>query len=382
MTPPRILVDATAIPRDRGGVGRYLDGLLAALAEGSGLPGAAQISVICQEHDAGVFATLGLNVIVAPRSIERTPVRLLWEQFALPSIVRRGGFDVLHSPHYTFPLRGRFGRVVTIHDLTFFTLPQTHSVGKRAFFRFWLRRLARRRFPVIAVSAATAEEFVRLLHADPARLTVALHGYDAQVFRVPTSEQLAAFATRLTPPVTRWIAFLGTLEPRKNVAALVAAYVALEPAGRPALLLAGGAGWDAAVAPAVAAATASGADVRLLGYLPIDELSAFLGGAELVAYPSLGEGFGLPVLEAMAAGACVLTTAELALPEVGGEAVAYAGTSAPELTAALTALLADQPRRDDFRRRAVERAAGFTWQAAAATHRAAYATAAAAKAAR
>jgi glycosyltransferase involved in cell wall biosynthesis len=108
------------------------------------------------------------------------------------------------------------------------------------------------------------------------------------------------------------------------------------------------------------------------GYLPLNELSGFLGGAALVVYPSLGEGFGLPVLEAMAAGAAVLTTRRLSLPEVGGDAVAYCGVGAGDIAAALSELLDDSTRRARLAEAALRRAKEFSWLTSAEGHRAAY----------
>jgi glycosyltransferase involved in cell wall biosynthesis len=163
------------------------------------------------------------------------------------------------------------------------------------------------------------------------------------------------------------------LEPRKNVPALVRGWVAA-CAGRarpPALVLAGGAGWDDQLDAALAAVPAPLRVIRP-GYLPLAQLPALLGGATVVAYPSLGEGFGLPVLEAMACGAAVLTTPRLALPEVGGDAVAYTETDADAIAATLRSLLDDEARRRELGAAGVRRAAQFSWAACASKHVLAY----------
>ena len=146
---------------------------------------------------------------------------------------------------------------------------------------------------------------------------------------------------------------------------------------RSVLVLAGAPGWDPGVEPAVAAVPA-GMTVLRPGHLPVELLPGLLGGAQVVAYPSLGEGFGLPVLEAMACGAAVLTTRKLSLPEVGGDAVAYTGTGAGDIAAALSELLDDPVRRAELAGEAVQRASQFTWAASAAAHQVAYDRAAAA----
>ena len=373
MTSPigSVLIDATSVPPDRGGVGRYLDGIIPALAAAG-----ASVSVICKPDDAAHFRASGLTVLTAPASTASTARRFVWEQLSLPGVARRAGADTIHSPHYTFPLLTRRSRVVTVHDLTFFSHPQLHTRVKRLFFRTWVRLSRAFRTVVVAPSAATASEYVRITGADPERVVVALHGYDHDHFHRPSTAEVEQFAASLTPPVDRWVAFLGTLEPRKNVVALIEGFeraTAATPASeRPSLLLAGGPGWDTAIEPAIAAAVGRGFDVRAVGYLPLDHLSSFLGGAELVAYPSLGEGFGLPVLEAMATGACVLTTRRLALPEVGGDAVEYTETDSHAIAAALTHLLQNPAERGKLGEAAVIRAGEFTWARCAASHTDAY----------
>jgi glycosyltransferase involved in cell wall biosynthesis len=366
-----VLIDATSVPPDRGGVGRYLDGIIPALAASG-----AAVSVVCKPADVEHFRASGLTVVAAPASTASTARRFVWEQLSLPGIAKRAGADTIHSPHYTFPLLTRRARVVTVHDLTFFSHPELHTAVKRVFFRSWIRLSRLFRTVVVAPSSATASEYVRYTGADRGRVVVALHGYDHDHFHLPTDAESATLAASFDPPVGRWIAFLGTLEPRKNVVALIEGYQSatseLPASERPSLLLAGGPGWDSGIEPAIEAAVARGFDVRKLGYLPLDTLSAFLGGAEIVAYPSLGEGFGLPVLEAMATGACVLTTRRLALPEVGGDAVAYTETDASSIASAVSRLMQDPAERGRLGSAAVARAHEFTWARCAASHTDAY----------
>ncbi len=174
----------------------------------------------------------------------------------------------------------------------------------------------------------------------------------------------------------RYVAFLGTIEPRKNVPALVTGWhrAVSGMADPPALVVAGGRGWDTGVDEALATVP-SGLEVLLPGYLPLELLPGLLGGADVVAYPSSAEGFGLPVLEAMACGAPVLTTTSLALPEVGGDAVEYVDPTPKGIEAALRSLLARPERRSELSAAAVRRAASFTWTASAEQHLRSYARA-------
>ncbi len=369
-TEPRVLLDATAIPAERGGVGRYVDSLAAALDE----VGAA-LSVVCQSRDGDVFAALAPRSRIVPVADELTnrPARLTWEQTTLPRLARRLQVDVIHSPHYTMPMAAGIPVVVTLHDATFFTDRALHSGVKARFFRAWTRTALKLAALCVVPSRATADELVRHSGVSPDRMIVAHHGVDTEKFRVPSAEDVAAAADRLGLPDPRWIAFLGTLEPRKNVPALIRAYarVAGRSTGTPPLVLAGSPGWDLAVEPAIAALP-PGVSVLRPGHLPIDALAGYLGGAEMVVYPSLGEGFGLPVLEAMACGAAVLTTRRLSLPEVGGDAVAYTGVGAGDIAEAMESLLSDSERRTSLRAAAVERASTFTWRASAIAHQEAY----------
>jgi glycosyltransferase involved in cell wall biosynthesis len=371
--PPRVLVDATSVPADRGGVGRYVDGLIGALGKVTGVD--VDLALVCQRTDVERYARMlpGAEVIGAPAAVAHRPARLAWEQTGLPLLAQQLGADVLHSPFYTCPLRASCPVTVTVHDATYFTEPEHYDKSKRTFFRSAIKTSLRRASRVIVPSKATRDELIRLLDADPTRIDVAYHGVDHVAFHAPSDDEKARVRARLGLGGCEYVAFLGAKEPRKNVPNLIRGWVAAvqDRPNPPALVIAGGQGHDDEIDRAVAGVPAH---LRLLrpGYLRYADLPGYLGGALVAAYPSYGEGFGLPILEAMACGAPVLTTPRLSLPEVGGDAVAYTSEDPEQIATDLTALLDDEPRRLALAKAGFDRAKEFTWESSAEVHIAAW----------
>jgi glycosyltransferase involved in cell wall biosynthesis len=364
-----VLVDATAVPSDRGGVGRYVDGLIGSLAGPVAV--GADLVVVCQRSDAERFSRLaqGAEIIAGPSAISHRPARLAWEQTGLTLVAQQVNAEVIHSPYYTMPLHAPVPVVVTVHDATFFAEPELHSAVRSGFYRSATRTAVRRAARVIVPSQATKDELHRLLDVSGDRIDVAHHGVDHQTFRPPTEVERRRVSDRLGLHGLPYVAFLGVLERRKNVPELVRGWVrAVE--GRPeppALVLAGSSGWDDGVDQAVAEVPPHLKIVRP-GYLRPSDLPGLLGGATVVAHPSTAEGFGLTVLEAMACGAPVMTTRRLSLPEVGGDAVEYAEPDLDGIASCLRSLIDDPARRAALAESGLRRAQEFTWAASAAAH--------------
>jgi glycosyltransferase involved in cell wall biosynthesis len=372
---PRVLLDATGVPADRGGIGRYVDGLVGALAE-AGL----DLAVVCQRSDADRFTRLAgsAEILPGPSAIAHRPARLAWEQTGLPLIAQQVGADLIHSPYYTMPLHAPVPVVVTVHDVSFFSDPELYSAVRTGFYRSATRTAVRRAARVVVPSMATRDELIRLLDADAGQIDVARHGVDRTTFHPPSDVEARRASDRLGLHGRPYVAFLGVLDRRKNVPDLVRGWVQAvdgldEP---PALVLAGSSGWDDGVDQAVAEVPPHLKVVRP-GFLRPADLPGLFGGAMVVAYPSKAEGFGLPVLEAMSCGAAVLAVRRLSLPEVGGDAVAYTEPDCDSIAESLRALILDPARRDALSQAGKERAKQFPWEASAQAHLETYRRAAA-----
>ena len=257
-------------------------------------------------------------------------------------------------------------RVVTIHDLTFFDHPEWHEGSKVRFFQQMIRASVRWADVLVCVSHHTARRLDAVLHPTVPVL-VAGHGVDHDRFR-PGGDDSVLEGLGIRDP---FVAFVGTIEPRKDVPALVRAVARLEPSVQ--LVLAGRPGWGTeAVDRAIADAGIEDRVVRL-GYVDDAVVAPLLRRAAAVAYPSLDEGFGLPALEALACGAALVTTTGAAMEDVVEDAALLVppGDDAA-LTSALESLVAGGPDVDRLRRRGPEVAAAHTWAASADRHVEAY----------
>jgi glycosyltransferase involved in cell wall biosynthesis len=295
----------------------------------------------------------------------RRPLRrILWEQAALPLLARQARLDLLHGAVNINPILPGCPTVVTVHDLSFMRYPQAFPPVQRAYLHSQVRRSTRAARRVIAVSQATKLDVVELFGVAPERIDVVHNGVDASFCPAPAAG-VEAFRRQAGLP-ERFILHLGTLEPRKNLVRLVQAFarVRAHDAGQPAvkLVLAGGKGWGYDAIFAEVGRLGLEQEVLFPGYVADHDLAWWYRAAAVFAYPSLLEGFGLPVLEAMACGAPTVTSNLSSLPEVAGDAALLVDpTSVDALAAALLRLLAIAALAPDLQARGQAQAARFPW---------------------
>jgi glycosyltransferase involved in cell wall biosynthesis len=290
----------------------------------------------------------------------RPAVRIVWEQLIQPLAARRAGLDLLHGMAGVGPLGSGCPFVVTIHDLSFLFYPQSFRPLNRFYLKLFARLSARRARRVIAVSESTKRDAVKQYGVTPEQVDVVYNGVDPAFRPLPTDQVSAFRADRGLPE--QFILFVGTLEPRKNIARLIQAYAQL-PGARPPLIFVGGKGWFYDEIFALVERLNLGAEVHFAGYVPTDDLPWWYNAADLFVYPSLYEGFGLPPLEAMACGTPVVTSTASSLPEVVGQAGLLVDPADTEgLAVAMEQCLTDADLRARMKAMGLARAAVFSWR--------------------
>ncbi|HET9017478.1 MAG TPA: glycosyltransferase family 1 protein [Thermomicrobiaceae bacterium] len=360
-----MLLDYTAALSQVSGVGRYTRSLVAALDR------ARPPDVDLALWSARVRP---IRTQVLPRTVREVPIPERWLtvgwqrlRLPLPVEVLAGRADVVHAPDFVAPPH-RAPAVVTIHDLSYLVTPQFAYPNLRRYLATAVPRGLRGSTGIVAVSRATAEDLTRFYDVDPARVTVIPEGVDP-AFRAPADEVVVTVLDTLG--IRRpYFLIVGTIEPRKNHLGVLTAFEQLARAHADvSLVIVGRPGWMSSEIMAAIDSAASRLSVHHLGGIDDEQLAALYAGSVALVYPSWYEGFGLPVVEAMACGTAVITSDRGSLAEVAGDDAVTVDPSSPEsIAAAMESVLDDSAFRQGLIARGIERAATFNWDAAAAAH--------------
>jgi glycosyltransferase involved in cell wall biosynthesis len=353
-------LEASALYGRKSGVGYYTENLL------------KNVMRLSPEHKYILFSNrdvsaewnrLGEEVLYNKHHFR---VRAAWMQANLPRAIREVRPDICHFTNYLAPLFSTTPSLVTIYDMTLFVTPRFHNFKKIALDRTLIPHVARRARAIITVSNSARDDIVRLLRVPREKVHVITGAVSSDFRPVNDAARIEAVRARygLQQP---FILYVGTIEPRKNITRLVQAFARLKKAGLPhKLAIVGQPGWHCAPIFAEVERLGLRNEVIFTGYVAFEDLPVLYSAAESMAFPSLYEGFGLPVIEAMACGAPVVTSRSSSLMEVAGDAgLLVDPRSVGELATALRRLHEEPDLREELSRRGLARAAEFTWERSA-----------------
>lgn len=372
LRPQRVGLNAHLLSLERNyrgaGINGYIYQLLRHLPEAGG-DESPVLQYRAYLHDAQFEAQRGLSVTRSRWDTGGPWQRIAWEQTRLAAFSR--DLDLLHGLAFATPLSCACPTVVTVHDLSFLRFPNAFRRFNRSYLSFITRISTRRAARVIAVSESTRQDVIRFFGVPGERVVVVPNGV-AEAFRPADPAAVADFRRNKGLP-ERFILFLGTLEPRKNIVRLLEAYALwlherpTSAKDAPTLVIAGAKGWF--YETIFARVNELRLDERVIfpGFVPTEELPWWYRAAELFVYPSLFEGFGLPVLEAMACGTPTITSNASSLPEVAGDAALLIDPEDTEgLAGALARVLAEPEVAAKLRAAGLRQAARFSWARTAA----------------
>lgn len=300
----------------------------------------------------------------APSCTRWRPVRILWEQFVLPRAATQDNVDLLHAPGYIAPLRARVPVVITVYDMIALRFPKLCKPTNALNYRLMLPPSIRKAARIIVPSEATRTDLLQRFPFAEDKTSLIHLGISADLRKVDSETELAAVRSKYGLP-DRFILFTGRQEPKKNLVRLVEAFHMLRTGGglKHKLVLAGTPDRDTPAVRSRIACLGLDDEVIFTAFVPQQDLPAVYTAADLFAFPSLCEGFGLPPLEAMACGTPVVASDRAAVPEIAGNAaVSVDPTDPAAIAAAMDRILTDQDLRARLSASGPERAAHFSWE--------------------
>jgi len=357
-----IALNALFVHQELFGGGVYIKNLVHELSK---IDGDNRYTLYVSDAGASHFQGLRPNFNLVYRNNRRL-MRVLWEQSGLPAELRRLEVDLYHGPGYVVPIRKVCPQVTTVHDLTYYLYPETHNYFSNSYFRRLIPWSVKAADRVIAISESAKGDLMRLLGVPAEKVCVIHHGKDARFTPLRNESRLARLRAKygITKKV---ILFVGGIDLRKNPVGLVRAFGMLKSLHRSHMLvLAGGFGAHYEWIRARLRQLGVEGCVLFPGYVPGEELADFYHLADVFVYPSLYEGFGLPVLEAMACGVPVITSNISAMPEVAGDAAVLVDpNNSHDLAAAIERVVTDEALRRHLIEEGLRRSCLFSWQKAA-----------------
>ncbi len=355
----RIAIDATVLPEKLGGAGVYVLNLISALSK---IDRENEYFIFVEKRNIKKFNLANNFRLLGVRDMPRS-LRLIWEQIVFPFLLKRYKIRILHSPRYTTSwLRFGWKSVVTFHDMLFLLFPQKHNILKRFFYCWMLPIAAKKAERIIAVSSSTKKDIMKLLNISSEKIRVIYLGIGSLYH--PLEKKEVEDFRRKEEIFGSFILYVGTLKKRKNVLNIIRAYKKIKEKGiKEKLVIVGNKSGEYQNIYKAVKRSKLEKDVFFSGYVDEALLPFYYNSAFLFIYPSLYEGFGLPILEAMASGTPVITSNVSSLPEVVGDAAILVNpNNIEEMAEMMQKVLTNQKLREKMREKGLKRAKLFSWE--------------------
>ncbi len=360
----RVALNLFASHRIQTGIGTYLTGLVSGL---SGIERDLEIVLVLNSEGKEIFSDHlgGFESFTAPRISDNIKTRVLYEHTFLSSDLKKIGIDLLHSPVFVSPFNYRGKGVLTVHDTTFITHPQYHIPSKRLYFKWGIPRSVKKCDKVVAISENTRKDLIGLYPEESSKFVYIPYGIKKEFFSPLPPEREAELMKFSLPE--NFILYVGVLEPRKNIEGIIKAFNEIrERIPGHKLVLAGRKGWYYDPIFELVRDLGLQDSVIHIGHVDYLTLPGLFRKASLFTYPSFYEGFGMPVLEAMASGCPVVTSDISSTKEIGGDGCAFADPNDVKgIASAMVSILSDPLRRSSLVEKGLKRAAEFSWESAA-----------------
>lgn len=374
----KLAFDASATPEHLVGAGYYVKELVMLLDKEETI----ELNIITRKNDGDRFQSFAPNSIIHAIAPNNIAARMAFQSYKLGTFVDSLGVDLFHGPHYQLPFKMKTKSLVTIHDTTLITHKNVHRLKKALYFSKIIPVSVKNASAIIAVSKSSADD-IETIFGKKDNIFVAQLGFDAERFFPYKSKTDAQRLKDIDLLSNRgitgdYVGFLGLLEPRKSIPTLIKAFSNVaNDFPKTKLVIAGSDGWGATQVREAVSASGFATRIVLPGRLTDEETSAFLRQAKVFTYPSLYEGFGLPVLEAMACGTPTIASDTSSLKEVVGIGVKAGGLlfrpeDAIKLGELLKSLMSNEKSLAAYSAKAIERAALFSWDKCVKDHLEAY----------
>jgi glycosyltransferase involved in cell wall biosynthesis len=360
----QILIDYTQIPLERLGVGNYAYNLILEL---STIDKVNKYFVIIQ-NDENSFNNIGNKnfsfIKVSHFLFRKLLFRFLLEQIYIPALVLKHKINIIHSLHYSFPLiRFKAKRIVNVYDLTFFLFPELHQIFKRYYFRLFIKAAVFFNNRILCISKSGFNDLHAVTGIKHGKCSVVYLGKPDMYRPNPGQDQIKKVKNKYNIN-GEYLLFIGTIEPRKNIESLIKAFSKIEKKIKINLVIAGKKGWYYSNVFELVNNLKLSKKVIFTGYVKEEEKPLLINGCKIFIYPSLYEGFGLPVLEAMACGVPVITSNISSMPEIAGDAALLLNNPKDinEIVSGIEYLSGNKKELKKLRLSSIKQSAKFTCQ--------------------